>query len=157
MYKQEKLNVKQIKSSNDLFRYDNIGKNKKVVHVNILDEVYEGKSISNYLKELEEANSLIKASKTLLISILNTNGYKVKDTDLKSLLEQLKKVQIVNPHSKYLDVTVKNGYAVGKKDIEGLIVKHNGHNINISNGCFEVVDNKLVLDKQKLKRKAFNL
>ena len=74
--KQAKLNARKPKSENDLFRF--VGKEKKLVHVNLLNEVHKGRSVSDYLNELDEANSLIEASIQALTSILKTNGYEVK-------------------------------------------------------------------------------
>jgi len=151
--KQAKLNKRQIKKDAELFRF--VGPDNKMVNVNILNEVYKGSSISDYLKELKEANSLIKASKSLLRDILLLNGYELQDNELKSLISQIKKMQIINPDKKYLDIIADGNYAIGGKLIEGIIIEDNEIPANFDNGCYEIVNHKLVLDEAKLKRKIF--
>ena len=149
---QAKINKNRIKKDGELFRY--IGTEDKMINVKLLDEVYEGRKVSDYLNELDEANSLIKASKSLLVEILVINGYEVKETDLKSLLEQISKIQIVHPTKKYVDVDIDfEGYINRSKEIIGLIVEANDTMINLENGCFYIEKNKLVLDEEKMKLK----
>lgn len=149
---QDLINARQIKKDGELFRY--IGKNNKMINVNILDESCKGKKVSDYLNELKEANSLIKASQSLLAEILVINGYEIKEEDLKSLLEQISKIQIVHPGKKYVDIDVDfDGYINRSKEIIGLIVEANDTMINIENGCYYIEKNKLVLDEEKMKLK----
>ena len=153
--RQEEFNARQIKKDGELYRF--VGAENKMINVNILDESYKGKTVSQHLKELKETVSLIRSSEALLRKILMDNGYEIKGEDLKTLTEQISTVQIIGPDKKYLDIVVKNGYAVSKKQIEGVIILDDGTNPNIANGCYQVIDNKLVLDEAKLKRKMFNL
>lgn len=146
------LNSRKIKKNNELFRY--IGDKNKMINVDILDELYEGKSVSQYLKELKEANILINASKSLLIEILKINGYEIKDTTLESLMEQICIIQIVNPTKKYVDVSEDfDGYVNRSIDIIGKIVEADDKLINIDNGCYYIKKNKLVLDEEKMQQK----
>ena len=149
---QAKLNKNKIKKNNELFRF--VGDTEKMINVKLLDEVYKGRSISNYLHELDEANSLIRASQSLLVEILTINGYEVKETDLKSLLEQISKIQIVHPTKKYVDVDIDfDGYINRSKKIIGLIVEDDDSMINLENGCYYIEKNKLALDEEKMKLK----
>lgn len=153
--KQARLNSKKLKRDQELFRF--VGEPKKLINVNILDELYEGRTISDYLNELEETLSLVEASKSALSEILEKHGYNVTQDDLKSLLNTLSNAKLINPNKNYNDIIVKDGYAVGKREIEGVIIEDK--NLDVSNGCYKVVDynRKLVLDEEKLKRKVLDL
>lgn len=149
---QAKVNNSRIKKDGELFRF--VGKTSKMINVKLLDEIYKGRTISDYLKELKESNSLITASESLLAEILVINGYEIKGKDLQSLLEQISKIQIVHPGKKYVDVDIDlDGYINRSKEVIGKIVEANPKMINIENGCHYIIKNKLVLDEEKMKQK----
>ena len=71
--KQEKVNSRQIKKDKELFRF--VGKDNKMINVQLLDEVHEEKSVRTHLFERDTLKSII-------LDVLNQNECDYNPDDL---------------------------------------------------------------------------
>jgi|LGVF01.2.fsa_nt_gb hypothetical protein len=144
--KQEKVNSRQIKKDKELFRF--VGKDNKMINVQLLDEVHEEKTVRTHLFERDTLKSIV-------IDVLNKNECDYNPDDLESIRSEILKLLIINPKKHYADAILsEEGYIERCIPITDSIIEvPNVVPTNIDNGCYKVIEYKPVLDEEKLKQK----
>lgn len=141
---QAKINSKVPRKDTELFEY--VGERKKLTKVKILDVLFDGKKVAEYV---DERQRLKLALEHLLIS----HGYELLDNETKSILDTLRQVLVINPTKDYTSVNLSEGFITKNTPITGKIVEATPEMTNIENGCYYIVNNKPVLDEVRMQQK----
>lgn len=97
------------------------GKDKRLKKISPLDVKYQGttyKMTLDLYHDLQTQHSDLKhhvgSVSGTLISILKQKGYNTPNVDIKSLVDDILRLNIIEPTKQYTGFQIKDGYVVGK-------------------------------------------